>query len=88
MSRTIYLPELQRIHIKNYTLYPNGLDYTFDFIKGANLVLGGNGMGKTTFVNLIKYAILGNYKIGGFGGLRKPEFKPCSNDWKRGWGCW
>ena len=62
MSRTIFLPELQRIHIKNYTLYPNGLDYTFDFIKGVNLVLGGNGMGKTTFVNLIKYAILGNYK--------------------------
>lgn len=62
MSRTIYLPELQRIHIKNFTLYPNGLDYTFDFIKGVNLVLGGNGMGKTTFVNLIKYAIIGNYK--------------------------
>lgn len=62
MSRQIYLPELQRIHIKNYTLYPNGLDYTFDFIKGVNLVLGGNGMGKTTFVNLIKYAIIGNYK--------------------------
>lgn len=62
MSRQIFLPELQRIHIKNYTLYPNGLDYTFDFIKGVNLVLGGNGMGKTTFVNLIKYAIIGNYK--------------------------
>lgn len=62
MSRTIYLPELRRIHIKNYTLYPNGLNYTFDFIKGVNLVLGGNGMGKTTFVNLIKYGIIGNYK--------------------------
>ena len=62
MSRQIYLPELQRIYIKNFTLYPNGLDYTFDFIKGVNLVLGGNGMGKTTFVNLIKYAIIGNYK--------------------------
>jgi len=30
--------------------------------RGVNLVLGGNGMGKTTFVNLIKYAIIGNYK--------------------------
>lgn len=60
--RKIYLPELISIHIKNFTLYPNGLDYSFDFIKGVNLVLGGNGMGKTTFVNLIKYAILGNYK--------------------------
>ena len=62
MSRHIFLPELLSINIKNYTLYPNGLDFTFDFIKGVNLVLGGNGMGKTTFVNLIKYAILGNYK--------------------------
>ena len=38
------------------------LDYTFDFVKGVNLVLGGNGMGKTTFVNIIRYAILGLYK--------------------------
>lgn len=39
MSRQIYLPELLSINIKNYTLYPNGLDYTFDFVKGVNLVL-------------------------------------------------
>lgn len=62
MSRHIYLPELLSININNYTLYPNGLDYTFDFVKGVNLVLGGNGMGKTTFVNIIRFAILGLYK--------------------------
>ena len=62
MSRQIYLPELLSINIKNYTLYPNGLDYTYDFIKGINLILGGNGMGKTTFVNIIRYALIGNYK--------------------------
>lgn len=62
MNRQIYLPELLSINIKNYTLYPNGLDYTFNFVKGANLVLGGNGMGKTTFVNIIRFAILGLYK--------------------------
>ena len=62
MSRQIFLPELLSISIKNYTLYPNGLDYTFDFVKGVNLVLGGNGMGKTTFVNIVRYAILGLYK--------------------------
>ena len=55
MSRQIYLPELLSINIKNYTLYPNGLDYSFDFVKGINLILGGNGMGKTTFVNIIKF---------------------------------
>lgn len=60
--RNIFLPELISINIKNYTLYPNGLNYTFNFVKGFNLVLGGNGMGKTTFVSLIKYALIGNYK--------------------------
>ncbi|MEN2436289.1 AAA family ATPase [Weeksellaceae bacterium A-14] len=60
--RNIFLPELISINIKNYTLYPNDLDYTFDFVKGFNLILGGNGMGKTTFVSLIKYALIGNYK--------------------------
>ena len=62
MSRIIYLPELVSINIKNYTLYPNGLDYTYDFVKGVNLILGGNGMGKTTFVNIIKYALIGPYR--------------------------
>ena len=62
MERFINLPELLSINIKNYSLYPNGLDYTYNFVKGVNLVLGGNGMGKTTFVNIIRYAILGLYK--------------------------
>lgn len=62
MSRIIYLPELQSINIKNYTLYPNGLDYSYDFVKGVNLILGGNGMGKTTFVNIIKFGLTGLYK--------------------------
>lgn len=62
MSRQIYLPELLSINIKNYTLYPNGLDYSFDFVKGINLILGGNGMGKTTFVNIIKFGLIGLYK--------------------------
>lgn len=50
------------INIKNYTLYPNGLDYTYDFVKGINLILGGNGMGKTTFVNIIKFGLIGLYR--------------------------
>ena len=62
MSRKIYLPELLSINIKNYTLYPNGLDYTYDFVKGVNLILGGNGMGKTTFVNIIKFGLIGLYR--------------------------
>lgn len=62
MSRQIYLPELLSINIKNYTLYPNGLNYTYDFVKGINLILGGNGMGKTTFVNIIRFGLIGLYR--------------------------
>lgn len=64
MSRQIYLPELLSINIKNYTLYPNGLDYTYNFVKGINLILGGNGMGKTTFVNIVKFGLIGLYRKG------------------------
>lgn len=60
--RDIYLPDLIEMKIKNFTLYPQALDFSYDFVKGVNLVLAGNGMGKTTFVNLIKYAITGGYK--------------------------
>lgn len=62
MSRQIFLPELLSISVKNYTLYPNGLNYTYNFVKGVNLVIGGNGMGKTTFINIIKFGLIGLYK--------------------------
>lgn len=58
----IFLPNLRSIEINNYTLYPNGLDFKYDFVHGVNLIMGGNGMGKTTFVNILKYAIIGHYK--------------------------
>lgn len=60
--RKIYLPELVSINIQDFTLYPNGLNFEYDFVKGVNFILGGNGMGKTTFVNIIKYSIIGHYK--------------------------
>ncbi|MBD98953.1 MAG: AAA family ATPase [Verrucomicrobia bacterium] len=58
----IYLPSLKKLRLKNFTLYPNGLDFEYDFINGVNLIIGGNGMGKTTLINIIKYSIIGNYK--------------------------
>lgn len=58
----IFLPTLINIHIKNFSFYPNGLDYKYTFVKGVNLIIGGNGLGKTTFVNLIKYGLIGLYK--------------------------
>ncbi|ACS98969.1 Chromosome segregation ATPase-like protein [Paenibacillus sp. JDR-2] len=56
----IFLPELKRIEIKNFSLYKK--DIHFEFIHGVNLIVGGNGVGKTTFINLIKYGLIGLYK--------------------------
>jgi len=60
----IYLPDLLSLNIKNFTLYPNGLNFNYTFIKGVNLIIGGNGMGKTTLINIIKYSVIGHYKDG------------------------
>jgi len=62
MSHPIYLPTLKSIQIRDFSLYPDGLDFKYDFVKGVNLIIGGNGIGKTTFVNLIKYGLIGLYK--------------------------
>lgn len=57
-----YLPSLKNIKIKNFSLFPGALDFNYDFIEGVNLIIGGNGIGKTTFLNILKYALIGLYK--------------------------
>lgn len=56
----LWLPEIKKIKISNYSLYNKEIEY--DFIKGVNLIIGGNGVGKTTFINILKYALIGLYK--------------------------
>lgn len=60
MSNNIYLPQLEKVRIFNFSLYNKDIEY--DFIDGINLIIGGNGVGKTTFVNVVKYALIGLYK--------------------------
>ncbi len=62
MHNKILLPDIKSIHLKNFTLFPGNLDYKYEFVHGVNIVLGGNGMGKTTFVNLLRYGIIGLYR--------------------------
>lgn len=59
-----YLPSLKRIQIKNFSLYPGDLNFTYNFIEGVNLIIGGNGVGKTTFLNILKYSLIGLYRKG------------------------
>lgn len=59
-----YLPSLKKINIRNFSLYPGDLNFTYNFIDGINLIIGGNGVGKTTFLNILKFALIGLYKKG------------------------
>ncbi|MDD2229184.1 MAG: AAA family ATPase [Candidatus Cloacimonetes bacterium] len=56
----ITFPTLNRIRVIGFSLYMKDIDYTF--IDGINLVIGGNGMGKTTFINILRYALIGAYR--------------------------
>lgn len=51
---------IKRVRISNYSLYNGDIDY--EFVDGLNLIIGGNGVGKTTFISIIKYALIGLYK--------------------------
>lgn len=68
-----YLPSLKNLQIKNFSLYPGDLNFTYDFVEGINLIIGGNGVGKTTFLNVLKYALVGLYKKGL--DVKRREFK-------------
>lgn len=57
----IKLPDLKKIEVIEYSLYAQQPTFSYDFVKGVNLIIGGNGLGKTTFINLIKYGLIGRY---------------------------
>lgn len=57
----IHLPKPKKIHIENFSLYSNNLNFEYKFIDGLNLIVGGNGIGKTTFINLIIFGFIGLY---------------------------
>ncbi len=59
-ENNIFLPTLKRVKITNYSLYNRDIDY--EFVDGLNLIIGGNGVGKTTFISIVKYALIGLYK--------------------------
>lgn len=54
-----YLPKIKELHIDNYDLYKCPVDVKFS--PKLNLVFGTNGLGKTTFLNIMQYSIIGPY---------------------------
>lgn len=62
VEAVIRLPVLERLQIKGYQLYPGlasagGIDVAFD--RGAWVIIGTNGLGKSTLLLLIRQALTG-----------------------------
>lgn len=57
-----YLPQIQRLSIKNYDLYDMPLNIEFD--KPLTIIYGTNGTGKSTLMQIILFSIMGPYKAG------------------------
>ena len=53
------LPVPKKIEIRNYDLYKCPL--SIEFSKGLNIVFGTNGLGKSTFLYILQYSIIGPY---------------------------
>jgi DNA repair exonuclease SbcCD ATPase subunit len=60
---TIRFPVLKRLNVSGYQLFPGtdgtGIDHAFE--RGVTVVVGINGLGKTTLLNIILRSLLGFY---------------------------
>ncbi|MBG9787021.1 AAA family ATPase [Brevibacillus laterosporus] len=57
--KKILLPKLIKVEVNNFSLYKQQPTFSFDFENGINAIIGVNGIGKTTFVELILYCLVG-----------------------------
>jgi len=84
-------PVFETLSVRDYALFPGnppgeGLELTFE--PGLKLVLGANGLGKTTFVTLLYRMCSGPFDIPGLGsggalGDRNVEARPLSRPERR-----
>ena len=65
----IRFPLIQELSVDNYGLYPGSSSdragFTTSFLPGLTLILGANGLGKTTLVWLLDRMLCGPYDISG-----------------------
>lgn len=62
--RDLGLPQLIRVEVKNFSLYKKQPTFSYEFKLGINAILGINGIGKTTFIEMILYSLVGyNLKV-------------------------
>lgn len=84
----IRFPVFERVHVRNYALYKGttsspGLDHTF--CPGVNVIVGINGLGKTTLLNILLRALTGASDIPGDNQLgdKKRRLVPADRFWFR-----
>lgn len=56
--QTIFLPNIQRLELENFSLYSTS-PVIMDFSKSVSCIMGANGIGKSTLLNCINFAITG-----------------------------
>jgi hypothetical protein len=66
MRGMVNFPRLRRVRVAKYELYPGtppgtGLDWRFS--DGLSIAIGINGLGKTTFVNMLLWGLLGGKRL-------------------------
>lgn len=67
-----HLPILNRVRVANSEkLYPKGVDWNID--AGVNAIIGGTGLGKTTLIYAIQFAIFGKLIVEGLKGVERIE---------------
>ena len=75
MKRKYALPKLKNMIVEGYDLYKCPMKIDFD--KKLNIIFGTNGLGKTTLLTMIQYAIIGPYcgaqKSRNYGGEQKKK---------------
>src|SRR5712692_1527439 len=65
LSQTVRLPVIERVEVTGYPMYPGhagpekGVDHAF--LPGVNVIVGVNGLGKTTFLNILFRTLVGPF---------------------------
>lgn len=84
----INFPVFERVCVRNYALYAGtsdspGLDHTFQ--PGVNVIVGINGLGKTTLLNILLRSLTGAVDIPGDDQLgdKKRRLVPVDRLWFR-----
>lgn len=71
----INFPILKHLSVTDFALYPGGEigepGLHIDFRQGLTLILGANGLGKTTLVNIVYRLLTGSYDIPGLASSTK-----------------